>query len=348
MTATAKKTSKKIAAEIAQGITDAADIKKTTNPVQDVATSVVTVELVNIEGMLPVKVFTSENIQEFLSRIEKEKNDFVAPDATTPAGRKAIVSFANRFTKTKTAVDDLGKDYVAVLKDEPKRIDALRKLFRDTLDQWHEEVRRPVTLLEDADKKRKDTHEKHLKDIGDQLMFMTARPSSAEVQRRIDFIMVFQQRNWEEFDELYQTTYKAVSESLAATLVVSKQAEADAAELVKLRASQAKALEDARVEQARIDGIAEGQRLASIAPAAPAAQSAVAAPIVSQPQSAGGYASFAAPKPSAPIKDEAKALINREVLADLMAYGCKEDGAKALIKAIVTGTIRHVTINYGA
>lgn len=331
-----------------------ATVKKTTKQAAD-ANSVVTVELVNIEGMLPSTVFTAENINQFIARIEKEKKAFTQPDATTPAGRAAIIKFANRFTKTKTAVDDMGKDYVAILKDEPKRIDALRKLFRDTMDAWHAEVRKPVTLLEEADKKRKEAHEKHLADIGAQITFPAGQPSSAEVQRRIDFVMLFQQRAWEEFDELYQTTYKAVMESLKTTLEASKNAEANAAELAKLKAKQAQDAEDTRVEKARLDGIAEGQRLAALAAAPPVTD--IKTTLILEGDEFGGGTVKASDLPAATtdgqtvtisvkVKDEAKDAVNREVLADLLAYGCTEAGAKALIKAILTGTIRHVTINY--
>lgn len=313
-------------------------------PVKDVATSVVTLELVNIEGQLPSVVFTTDKINEFIALIEKEKKAFKSPDATTLAGRKAIISFANRFTKTKTALDDMGKDYVAVLKAEPKRIDALRKLFWDKMEEFHTEVRKPVTLLDEADKKRKDAHEKFIRDVGDTLTFPAGQPSSAEVQRRIDFVMVFQQRAWEEYDELYQTTYRAVTESLATTLVASKKAEADAAELAKLRADQVKAAEDARVERARLAGIEEGQRLAAAAPLV-VAPSMATQPTPAMDRNIPNPAPIMAP---VRVRDEAKAAINREVLADLLAYGCTDAGAKALIKAIVTGTIRHVTINYGA
>lgn len=310
--------------------------KKTTK--QDVANSVVTIELVNIEGMLPVAVFTADSINEFIAKIEKEKNAFKAPDATTPSGRAAIIKFANRFTKTKTAVDDIGKDYVAILKDEPKRIDALRKLFRDKMDAWHDEVRKPVTLLEEADKKRKEQHEKFLADIGAQLTFPVGQPSSAEIERRMVFVGTFQQRSWEEFDELYQTTFKAVWEGLTTALAVAIKSEADAKELADLKAQKVKDEQEKQIEAARLKGIEEGQKIATCEPyphhyVRSAISAAVTAPIMA---------------PARSVTDEAKAKINREVLADLMGYGCKEEGAKALIKAIVTGTIRHVTINYGA
>lgn len=326
MTATAKKTTAKAAEK---------------EPV----TSVVTVELVNVEGMLPATVFTGANIEEFISRIKKERGDFLkknealyqADAELTKKDEAYLVKFANRFTKTKTLLDDMGKDYVVVLKDEPKRIDGLRKLFRDQMDAWHAEIRKPVTRLEEKNKARKEAHEKHLADIGAQITFPAGQPASAEVQRRIDFVMLFQQRAWEEYDELYQTTYKAVMDSLKITLDASKTAEHNTAELKKLQDKQAKDAEDARVERARLAGIEEGQRLAASAPAA------APAPIV--------HTAASMPSSNPRIRtaqDEARAAINREVLADLLAYGCKEEGARALIKAIVTGTIRHVTINYGA
>lgn len=327
-----------------------ATAKKPTKQAAD-ANSVVVVELVNVEGMLPATVFTAENINEFIARVEKEKKAWKAPDATTPAGRAAIVKFANRFTKTKTAVDDMGKDYVAILKDEPKRIDALRKLFRDTMDAWHAEIRKPVTDIEEADKVRKAAHEKHLTDIGAQITFPAGQPASAEVQRRIDFVNVFQQRAWEEFDELYQTTYKTVMEHLKSTLEASKTAENNAAELAKLKEKQAKDAENERVEKARLDGIAEGKRIAETEP--------LTTKIYVDGDEFGGakLSSDQLPSPTGSgqtvsigvkVKDEAKAKVNREILADLSNGLVTDATAREIIKAIVLGKIRHVTINYGA
>ena len=304
-----------------------------------------TTELVTIEGLTPAQIFTTGKVTELLGKIEALKNGFKG-DVSTAGGRKDIVSFAARIRRTKTLLDDeIGKTYVAVLKDEPKRIDGLRKQIRDTLDLWAAEVRRPVTEIEERDAARKQAHEKHLADIGATLSFPPGQPSSEEVQRRINFVNLYQQREWEEFDDLYKSTYKGVMEVLTTALSAAKLAEDNAAELARMKKQEAERLATESVERARLAGIEEGRRAAeaeaarAVAPPPSPVAAAVTAPIVQPPQ-----------PPQQPSRDaatERKAQVHRETLASLVSYGCREDGAKALVTAIAQGKIANVYIEYG-
>ena len=53
------------------------------------------------------------------------------PDVTTKKGRDAIASIAHKVARSKTALDNIGKELVAELKDVPKKIDAERKRIAD-------------------------------------------------------------------------------------------------------------------------------------------------------------------------------------------------------------------------
>ena len=66
-------------------------------------------------------------------------------DPATKAGRDALKSIAYRITRTKTTVDEVGKDEVARLKALPTQVDAGRRELRDALDALAEAVRKPVT-----------------------------------------------------------------------------------------------------------------------------------------------------------------------------------------------------------
>src|SRR5690606_30208205 len=93
----------------------------------------------------------------YIERIRAEVAGHV-PDLTTDKGRKAVASLAFKVRKSKTALDNLGKQLVDDLKEIPKKIDAERKRMRDTLDALADEVRQPLTDWEAAEEQRTDAH----------------------------------------------------------------------------------------------------------------------------------------------------------------------------------------------
>ena len=75
--------------------------------------------------------FTSPNgIDILLEKVRKEAASEV-PDLTTKKGRDRIASLAYKVSKTKTLVDDYGKELVAEEKKRLALIDADRKKWRD-------------------------------------------------------------------------------------------------------------------------------------------------------------------------------------------------------------------------
>lgn len=103
-----------------------------------------------------IQVFSTEKgLDPFLAHIRAEIDGFI-PDVTTKKGREAIASMAYKVAKSKTALDNMGKDLVAELKEIPRKIDAERKRMRDTLDAWKDEVRKPLTDFELAEQARID------------------------------------------------------------------------------------------------------------------------------------------------------------------------------------------------
>lgn len=111
-----------------------------------------TTELVTIEKANVLTVFTTEKgLDPLLAKVRNEIDSFV-PDVTTKKGRDEIASIAFKVAQTKTYLDKAGKELVDELKQQPKMVDAERKRMRDLLDAWKDEVRAPLTALEDAEK----------------------------------------------------------------------------------------------------------------------------------------------------------------------------------------------------
>ncbi|MHC1929863.1 hypothetical protein ACYPTH_17765 [Klebsiella pneumoniae] len=105
-------------------------------------------DLVVIEKKDAMAVFTNnDQLDPLIEAIEKEARSLV-PDVTTKKGRDAIASMAHKVARSKTYIDNAGKDLVAELKALPKQIDESRRVVRERLDALKDEVRRPLTEWE--------------------------------------------------------------------------------------------------------------------------------------------------------------------------------------------------------
>lgn len=110
-------------------------------------------DLIKIDEIDPTELFTAKDdagallVAGLIARIEDAVKKHV-PDVSTDAGRKAIASLARKVSSAKVLVDNLGKDRVAELKAMPARIDAGRKVWRDSMDALRDETRQPLTEWE--------------------------------------------------------------------------------------------------------------------------------------------------------------------------------------------------------
>ena len=105
-------------------------------------------DLVVIEKKNAMAVFTNnDQLDPLIEAIEKEARSLV-PDVTTKKGRDAIASMAHKVARSKTYIDNAGKDLVAELMALPKQIDESRRVVRERLDALKDEVRRPLTEWE--------------------------------------------------------------------------------------------------------------------------------------------------------------------------------------------------------
>lgn len=110
----------------------------------------------------PVELYSSdESVTEMIASI-KDKAMSVVPDMDTVKGRREIASLASKVAKSKTYLDGLGKDLVSDQKKKIKEVDQRRKKLRDTLDDIKDEVRKPLTDFQEAEKKRVEIHETNI------------------------------------------------------------------------------------------------------------------------------------------------------------------------------------------
>lgn len=104
--------------------------------------------LVTLESASVQTVFTTPQALDPLIEQITELIRSHVPDVTTAKGRKEIASLAFRVAKTKTYLDELGKDLVTKYKEMPKKIDANRLDMRTRLDALRDEARQPLDVWE--------------------------------------------------------------------------------------------------------------------------------------------------------------------------------------------------------
>lgn len=207
-----------------------------------------------------LQVFSAPaGLDPYLAKIKEELDAFV-PDVSCKKGRDAIASIAYKVAKGKTALDNIGKELVADLKDVPKKIDAERKRMRDLLDQWKDEVRAPLTEWEDAEAAREAKHKAGIewfqlraKEHHD-LDASELRATLAEVDARaVD-------EAWQEYEaEAHRAKAKAM-DALTSALAAREKQEAEHAELARLRTEAAAREQKDREERIAREAAERAQR----------------------------------------------------------------------------------------
>ena len=182
-----------------------------------------------------LQVFQAANgLDPYLAKIREEIDGFI-PDITTAKGRQAIASIAHSVARSKTTLDNIGKELVAELKDVPKKIDAERKRMRDLLDSWKDEVRKPLDDWQAAEDARIDKLQKGI-DWFNLRATENADLDAAELKASIEKVeSIVVGEKWEEFEaEAHRAKAKAI-ESLGAALAKREAYDSEQAELAKLR-----------------------------------------------------------------------------------------------------------------
>ncbi|MCL7671942.1 hypothetical protein M8370_20900 [Enterobacter cloacae complex sp. OE43NF] len=207
-------------------------------------------DLVVIEKQNAMAVFTTkEQLDPIIEAIEKEARSLV-PDVSTRKGRDAIASMAHKVARSKTYIDNAGKDLVAELKALPKQIDESRRIVRERLDALKDEVRKPLTEWENAEAERKGALQQRLGDLrslADVIDSVGSYLPSVEIQQRIESAKaVALDDSWQELAAEAGVAKDTTIQQLEAALIVAKQREHEAAELERLRKE---AEEKARLER---------------------------------------------------------------------------------------------------
>ncbi|CAE6906083.1 conserved protein of unknown function [Pseudomonas marincola] len=194
-------------------------------------------------------IYVAGGLSQFFDAVKAEVTTEV-PDVSTRKGRERIASLAAKVSKSKTAVEKPGRDYLRKLKEMPKVVEAELREFVTAMDALRDETRQPLTEWQAAEDARIDSHQAvidELNERGAEAGTYTAdyvRGSIATVEAMII------DENLEEFEaEAHRAKEKALT-ALRAALAAREKQEAEQAELEELRRKQAE--QEQKDREARI------------------------------------------------------------------------------------------------
>jgi len=176
-----------------------------------------------------------ENLQKVADRIETLARGLVA-DVSTKEGISQIKTAARQIASVKKKVDDLGKTVVAELKALPKIIDKNRADFRERMECLQEEIRRPVTDIEERQKAIDDIKGTHFACAACNSQELAAKIEELETQRAAVTAEV-----WKEAYEEVLKAFDAEIGALSTMKSAAEKREEDARRLAELEAKQEEA-----------------------------------------------------------------------------------------------------------
>lgn len=343
-------------------------------------------DLIIIETLKPAEVFKPGAVKELLDDLEQKVRAIPAADHTTEKGRNAIKALAFKVTRSKTALDEMGKNFVAELKKAAGVVDADRRIIRERLEALKDEVRKPVTEYEEQEEIRIDAHKNNMEKLQLLDTFVVGTETLDEINARLLTLEALRSLAWEEFSDGANRLIARMETSLSALRAKIIKQEEEQAELERLRKADAdrqeaqrkaaielerqerdkmiaeKAVRETEERNAAVGAAAERDRLAAIARAEKAEADAkavvkiaadhaefekAAAVEAEQRRVAQAKAAEEAENQKRMADTAHRKRINNVALADLMKVsGITDKLAKAVIVAIASGKVSGIKVQY--
>lgn len=303
-------------------------------------------------------LYVAGGLDAYLEQIRQAVNE--VPDLSTKKGRDRVASLAAQVSRSKTAIEKPGREYLKRLKEAVRPAEAEIKRFVDACDELRDATRRPLTEWE-AEQERIKAEESmnalHAEALVMNEEFDRQRAEQVEADHEMALLMndkfdrdrEEQRRQAEQAQrerderlkqEAAEKAKREAEERHKAELDAAARREAD--EKARADAAERKRKEDAdRAEREKQEAIAEEKRKAQeeadrIKRDAEAKEKAR---LAEEQRKAEEEARRAADK-------EHRRTVNRRVIADLIAQGIPEEFAQKALLAIAGGKVQDAHIKY--
>ncbi|HHH0662663.1 TPA: hypothetical protein ACPZJL_004205 [Yersinia enterocolitica] len=304
-------------------------------------------------------LYVTNGLDQYLDQIRQAVNE--VPDVTTAKGRARIASLAASASRSKTAIEKPGREYLRHLKEQPKIIEAELRRFVIECDEIRDETRRPLTeweaeqerLKQEAEAKKKAEELAAEIEVAHEMALLMNDAFDRDAKAKTDEVERLRKAH-EEFiaQQAAEKAKREVEEKAKRDIEAAEQRERDA-KLAQERAEQtakdaaAKAERDAKELAERV----EREK-----------QEAIAAEKIKAQQEAERVQREAKQKEDARlaeekrVADEAAARAANEahrktvgtaVVNGLIEHaGLTREQAIATLKALINNQIPHTNINY--
>lgn len=182
-------------------------------------------------------LYVPNGLDGFLEQIRNSVNE--VPDLSTAKGRARIASLAAQVSRSKTAIEKPGREYLKRLKELPKEVEAELRRFVTSCDDIRDATRRPLTEWEQAEEERKNSLQQRLnavRALGDVMNSEGNYLPSGDIQSRLrEAKSVALDETWQEVSAEAGVAKDAVIRDLESAFTIAKQREDQAAELERLR-----------------------------------------------------------------------------------------------------------------
>ena len=192
-------------------------------------------ELVVIKEANIPAIFIKDGCDPIIEGLKKEAAKFKG-DITTAKGRKEIASFARKFSTAKSYLDKLGKTLSDEYRAKIAPINTERNKIKVCCDESRDQVRKPLTDWEDAEKKRVADIEKRIAlfdDMKNDEIYSFA--SSVEVANVLENLKNhIVDKSYEEFELAATKAKESAKLHLEAKFIVLQNTEKEKAEADRL------------------------------------------------------------------------------------------------------------------
>lgn len=334
------------------------------------------------EDMAPT-LYVPMGLDGYLAEIREAVNE--VPDLSTKKGRDRIASLAASVSRSKTAIEKPGREYLKRLKEAVKPAEGELKRFVDACDALRDEIRLPLTEYENAEKQRVADLQHRLTCLRNSSQVVDEFGSSyhsSEISDRLTQVKAIAiDESWQELTAEAAVAKDAAVSKLEQAFELATKREAEAAELETLRLQQEvqrqKDLEAAREKEiadrvkreaelaAKAEREASAKREADALAAQQKAerekkealekaerdkQQAIAAEQLRAQQAEQARMAeqkrIADESAARAANVEHKRSINQKAVADLVAAGVPEECAVQCIRAIASEKVFATNINY--
>ena len=314
-------------------------------------------------------LYVAGGLGAYFEQIRQAVNE--VPDLTTKKGRDRVASLSAQVSRSKTAIEKPGREYLKRLKEAVRPAEAEIKKFVDACDELRDETRRPLTEWEaeqDRIKAENEMNAMHAEGLEMNEEFDRQRAARFEADHEMALLMndAFD-RDRAEAARLAEQAQREREEQLKREAAEQARREADEkTERERAESARREAELKLKADQAERDRIAaeqkaEADKKAAAEKAERDKQEAIAAELRKAQEEADRIKREAEQKEAARLAElkriadeearraadvEHRRTINLKAVADLVASGVPEECAKACVAAIAKRQVSNITINY--